>query len=131
MRTPLVVWACAAALAGTVGLADVVINEVMYHPPGDREELQFIELANSGTAPVDLSGWSFSKGVKFTFPARTTLPPGGYTAVASAADGRAGVCLIEVYDLAPESADQRLVNLSTRAVAGAGESTLTAGLVVR
>ena len=61
----------------------------------------------------------------------TTLPPGGYTAVASAADGRAGVCLIEVYDLAPESADQRLVNLSTRAVAGAGESTLTAGLVVR
>ena len=61
----------------------------------------------------------------------TTLPPGGYTAVASAADGRAGVCLIEVYDLAPESPDQRLVNLSTRAVAGAGESTLTAGLVVR
>jgi len=43
-------------LAGTVGLADVVINEVMYHPPGDRDELQFIELANSGTAPVDLSG---------------------------------------------------------------------------
>lgn len=61
----------------------------------------------------------------------TTLPPGGYTAVASAADGRNGVCLVEVYDLAADSLDQRLVNLSTRAVAGAGESTLTAGLVVR
>ncbi|MFM8334857.1 MAG: hypothetical protein ACKODK_04805 [Opitutaceae bacterium] len=61
----------------------------------------------------------------------TTLPPGGYTAVATAADGRPGVCLVEVYDLAPDSADQRLVNLSTRAVAGAGEAVLTAGLVVR
>ena len=61
----------------------------------------------------------------------TTLPPGGYTAIASAADGRPGVCLVEVYDLAVDSADQRLANLSTRAVAGAGDATLTAGLVVR
>lgn len=60
-----------------------------------------------------------------------TLAPGGYTAVASADDGRAGVCLVEVYDLAPEAVGQRLANLSTRAVAGSGDATLTAGVVVR
>jgi hypothetical protein len=60
-----------------------------------------------------------------------TLAPGGYTAVASADDGRAGVCLVEVYDLAPEAVSQRLANLSTRAVAGSGDATLTAGVVVR
>lgn len=75
------VWGCAAAWAGIAGRADVVINEGMYRPPDNRDELQFIELANAGPAPVELSSWSFSKGVKFTFPAGTTLPPGGFAVV--------------------------------------------------
>src|SRR6185436_413473 len=33
----------------------VVINEIMYHPPEDRDDLQYIELFNPGGAPVDLS----------------------------------------------------------------------------
>ncbi len=81
MRTSLVAWACGSGLAALTGLADVVINEVMYHPPNDRDELQFIELANTGPQPADVSGWSFSKGVKFTFPANTTLPPGGFAVI--------------------------------------------------
>ena len=59
-----------------------------------------------------------------------TLPPGSYTAVVSAADGRAGVGLIEVYDLGGASNDQKLVNISTRAGAGTGDATLIAGVVV-
>jgi hypothetical protein len=59
-----------------------------------------------------------------------TLEPGHYTATVSAADGRPGAGLIEVYDLSAASGAQKLVNLSTRAVAGAGDSTLIAGVVV-
>jgi len=60
----------------------------------------------------------------------TTLPPGSYTAVVSPADGRAGVGLIEVYDLGGTTRDQRLINLSTRATVGAGDDTLIVGVAV-
>lgn len=79
MRTPL----CAAlllAFAVSSPASDVVINEVMYHPPGDRDDAQFIELHNRGPKEVDLAGWSFSKGVTFKFTA-TKLPPGGFAVV--------------------------------------------------
>src|SRR5687767_804701 len=61
---------------------DVVINELMYHPPGEREDLQYIELFNSGTQPVDLSGWSFRKGVRFEFGSGVKLAPGGFLVIA-------------------------------------------------
>src|SRR5690606_22138427 len=48
------------------------ITEIMYHPAdgGDRdaEEYEFIELRNTGTEPLDLSGISFVDGIAFTFP---------------------------------------------------------------
>jgi hypothetical protein len=59
-----------------------------------------------------------------------TLAPGTYSAVVSAADGRAGVGLVEVYDLSGASLAQKLTNISTRALAGAGDATLIAGVVV-
>lgn len=59
----------------------VVINEIMYHPPGDAENLQYIELFNAGSTQVDLGNWSFNRGIKFTFPARTTLAPGKFLVV--------------------------------------------------
>jgi hypothetical protein len=59
----------------------VVINEVMYHPPDDHDELQFVELLNPTTSPVDLSGWKLSGGVKFTFPPKTVLAPGAFLVV--------------------------------------------------
>lgn len=68
----------AAWLASSTATAEVVINEVMYHPPDDHAELQFIELYNAGTARMDLSGWSFHKGIKLTFTNGTMLDPGAY-----------------------------------------------------
>ena len=59
-----------------------------------------------------------------------TLAPGAYTAVVSAGDDQTGVGLVEVYDLSGASVDQKLTNISTRAVAGAGDALLIAGLVV-
>ncbi|MBX9585082.1 MAG: CotH kinase family protein [Gemmataceae bacterium] len=59
----------------------VVINEVMYHPPDDRDDLQFVELHNPGTAAADLSGWKL-KGAGYEFPAGTAVEAGGYLVVA-------------------------------------------------
>ncbi len=59
----------------------VVINEIMYHPPGDLDLLQFIELYNPGKAECDLSGWGITKGVKVVFPKPTKLAPGGFLLV--------------------------------------------------
>src|SRR5207247_7431394 len=61
--------------------AGVVINEIMYHPPDDLDTLQFIELFNAGESDADLSGWTFDKGVKFTFAAGTKLAPGAFLVV--------------------------------------------------
>ena len=60
----------------------------------------------------------------------TALPPGNYTAVISAADARAGVGLVEVYDLSNPARGQRVSNLSIRATAGADAETLIVGVVV-
>lgn len=73
--------ALAAASHLTAAGSDVVINEIMYHPPNDREDLQFIELFNRGASVVDLSRWSFTKGIRFTFPGGTTLSPGAYLVI--------------------------------------------------
>ncbi|MBI4606252.1 MAG: lamin tail domain-containing protein [Planctomycetes bacterium] len=75
---------------------DVSINEVFYNAPAGSTASEFIELFNRGAEPVDLTGWSFTKGVSFTFPAGA-IPPGGYLVVAAdpasleAAHGIAGV----------------------------------------
>ncbi|MFN0051796.1 MAG: lamin tail domain-containing protein [Planctomycetales bacterium] len=58
--------------------ADVVINEIFYHAPDDLDGLQWIELHNSGTMPVDISGWRLGKSIEFTFPANSSVPPGGF-----------------------------------------------------
>ncbi|HTH48278.1 MAG TPA: CotH kinase family protein [Candidatus Limnocylindria bacterium] len=65
-------------LAGGSAAAQVVLNEVMYHPPEDRDELQYIELHNAGSAPVSLDGWTLRKGAKFTFPKGAQLAAGAY-----------------------------------------------------
>lgn len=51
----------------------VVISEIHYHPLGGGRDLEFVELANRTPEPLDLSGWSFTDGISFTFPAETWL----------------------------------------------------------
>ncbi|HVY71683.1 MAG TPA: CotH kinase family protein [Verrucomicrobiae bacterium] len=61
--------------------AGVVINEVMYHPPDERDDLQYIELHNSGSEAVNISGWSFAHGIEFKVPANTDLPAGDFAII--------------------------------------------------
>jgi Lamin Tail Domain/PKD domain len=46
--------------------ATIVINEIMYDPPGTDTGNEWIELYNSGSSPVDLTGWTFNDGSSLT-----------------------------------------------------------------
>jgi hypothetical protein len=77
------------ALAATVGAplttattagADpggVVISELHYHAGSDLDTDDFIELANTASSAVDVSGWSFTQGITAVLPAGTSIPAGG------------------------------------------------------
>ena len=75
------------AAVGALGLATpsraaVVINELHVDPDPKTSLVEFIELHNTGAEAVDLTGWSFSSGVSYTFPSGVLLPAGGYGVVA-------------------------------------------------
>ena len=77
LTATLVIWAVSIAHMMAAD-TDVVINEIMYHPPLDMDELQYVELFNRGTAPVDLSKWTFARGIKCAFPDKIVIAPGGF-----------------------------------------------------
>ncbi len=59
----------------------VVINEIHYHPDENKEPVEFIELYNAGSYPVDLSGWYFDEGIQYTFEPIPLMNPGEYVLV--------------------------------------------------
>jgi hypothetical protein len=59
----------------------VVISEIMYHPSSESPRHEYIELYNRGGASVNLAGWRFSRGVRFTFPTNAVIPGAGYLVV--------------------------------------------------
>ena len=73
-----------AMLAANWGLsgARVIINEIHTRPDVKTELVEFVELYNAGDAEVDISGWSFTEGIRYTFPAGAVIAPGGYVVVA-------------------------------------------------
>ena len=59
----------------------VVINEIHYDEDNKTIRSEFIELFNPSNNSVDLSGYYFSSGIDFEFPAGTILPAGGYLVI--------------------------------------------------
>src|SRR6266496_5938508 len=59
----------------------VIINEIMYHPASTNVLEEWVELLNTGPTNVNLSGWQFTRGVRFAFPTNTTLAAGGYVVI--------------------------------------------------
>ncbi|MEZ5092128.1 lamin tail domain-containing protein [Nocardioides sp.] len=55
----------------------VVISELNYHAYTDVSTDDFIELANAGDQPIDISGWSFTAGIGGVLPAGSVIPAGG------------------------------------------------------
>ncbi|MFO8013188.1 MAG: lamin tail domain-containing protein, partial [Phycisphaerae bacterium] len=82
-----------AANAGPL-IPDVVLNEIMYHPPTEPLH-EYVELHNRTAADVALwnhfepggeydpmdVGWALTDGVDFTFPVGASVPAGGYALV--------------------------------------------------
>ena len=60
-------------------LPPIVITEIMYHSPNEST-LEYIELQNIGSAPVELGSLSISGGITFDFSLApiTSLAPGAY-----------------------------------------------------
>lgn len=66
--------------------AQVLLSEIHYNPP-EGAGAQFVEIHNTGPAEVDLSGWAFTRGILYVFPAGTRIAPDGYLAVGASRDG--------------------------------------------
>ena len=71
----MVLWLCAVYSVQVQAKAFVVINELHTDPDVKTELVEFIELHNYGSEAVDISGWSLTDGVFYTFPAQTVLSP--------------------------------------------------------
>ena len=62
----------------------IVFNEIMYHPTGEEERLEWVELHNQMSVDVDISGWSIRGGVEYDFPTGTIVSRGGFVVIAIA-----------------------------------------------
>ena len=62
--------------------SDFEVTEIMYRPlpftPFGSDDLEFIELKNTGTNTLDLSGLRFTSGLTFSFTNGTRLAPGAF-----------------------------------------------------
>ena len=76
----------APATRSEASKVNIVINEIMYHPPTEFEGEEYIELYNRGKTPVDVSGWKFTKGIVYTFPLSTIIEPNSYLVVCRVLD---------------------------------------------
>ncbi len=61
----------------------IAINEIFYHELEIVEEIEFVELVNTGDAAVNLLGWRFTQGIDFVFASDFVLEPGAFVAVCS------------------------------------------------
>lgn len=99
IQTPLPLIAILATLAAHTAFADVIINEFMASngttiadENDDYED--WIELLNTGTAPVDIGGWGLSDNpdspFKWTFANGTLIAPGEFLLVWASGKDRPG-----------------------------------------
>ncbi|MGZ8920232.1 MAG: lamin tail domain-containing protein, partial [Limisphaerales bacterium] len=78
------------ALNAAPKVGPIVISEIMFHPPGTNDALEFVELHNVSAGPVTLqhplhaaNTWRLRKGVEFEFPSGIVIPAGGWLVVVS------------------------------------------------
>ncbi len=80
---------------------DLVINEIMFNPPREHPDLEYLEVVNIGSGDLDISGFRINRGVSFTFPNGTVLEPDEYLVVA-----KDPTALLEAH---PSLADKQLL----------------------
>lgn len=74
------VLAIIAALPAAAG--DIIISEIHYNPAMEGtlsgDYFEFIELKNTSSAEIDISGYAFVGGITFVIPAGSKVAAGGY-----------------------------------------------------
>jgi spore coat protein CotH len=77
---------CSMAMLVASASANVVMNEIMYHPPQLLDEkYEFLELYNTSASAVNLQNWIID-GIGFTFPAGASIGPNAYLVLAKDAN---------------------------------------------
>lgn len=68
-------------------MPSLMISEIHYNPSadlqGEDEDFEFLELFNDGKEQVDLSGYTFTDGISFTFPEGSSIDPGEFLLLAN------------------------------------------------
>ena len=63
-------------LGNQASASNLVVSEIMYNPPGESEEAEYLVLMNTNPSEsIDLSGVSFDDGIEYTFALGTVLAP--------------------------------------------------------
>jgi len=63
--------------------APVIINEINYRSINAGENIDFIELYNTTSTNLNLSGWTLTDGIGYAFPNGTTIGAGSYLVIAA------------------------------------------------
>ncbi len=71
---------------GSCVYPNIIITEIHYDPDDaggfTDEDYEFIELYNLEAVAIDLSDWTFTAGITFTFPTGASIAPGEYIVIA-------------------------------------------------
>ncbi len=89
--------------------AEVVLNEIMYHPISESKDEEYIELFNPGTNAVALAGWKIGGGIDYTFSAQT-IPAKGYLIVPRDRDTLAALYPAQAALMTPDEFSGSLAN---------------------
>ena len=75
------------SLGSPTGSSNPVISEIFYHEDRglnpENPLTEWIELHNPTPDPINISNWSFTRGVTFTFPGNTFILPNSFMIVAA------------------------------------------------
>lgn len=59
--------------------SQIILSEIHYHPADEPltlgDDLEFLEITNTGNESVNLAGYFFSEGIVFSFPANSLIDP--------------------------------------------------------
>ena len=56
---------------------DITITAVEYNPASGNQEEEYIRISNAENTEIDISGWTLTGGVEFTFPPGTVIERNG------------------------------------------------------
>ncbi len=106
----------------------VVFNEIHYHPAGDDDGFEYIELYNQMAVDVDISNWRIG-GVDFDFPEGTVIDARSYLTIAKNPGNYPGALGPYAGTLSNSGETLRLFNNNRafRTTAGAGPDGVASG----